>query len=295
MGNCFLSQSNDDEDKERLILDFDDRFKFHAALRNIPSGNLFLYRDTLYDNKLVVVKNRTQTSQFNIENPDRELSMYLSIGRHPNIIYLLGYSRNKLQTYFVFDYYSRGDLIDHINAQPDRRLSEARARVLFKQILEGVRFLHLQNISHLDLSLENIILDEHDTIKIIDFGQAQRGIRVDGSCFLERNQKITCRSPEVQKRQYFIGSKADIWSLGIILWVMLTGRYCYRKPEYSDRGFNMMTSGKKFLKSLWLYYSDVECSDALLDLFAWVWDITPENRPTTDMLLKHEWMVTKTE
>lgn len=97
---------------------------------------------------------------------------------------------------------------------------------MFKQIVEGINYCHKINIVHRDIKLENILLDEFKNAKIIDFGFA--------ICTPDTSKlKIFCgtpqyMSPEIVSKIDYIGQKADIWSLGILLYCMLCGKFPFK-------------------------------------------------------------------
>ncbi|KAH9766570.1 CBL-interacting serine/threonine-protein kinase 1 [Citrus sinensis] len=122
----------------------------------------------------------------------------------------------------VLEYVTGGELFDKIASKG--RLQEAEGRKLFQQLIDGVSYCHNKGVFHRDLKLENILLDSKGNIKISDFGLSAlpQHFRDDGLLH------TTCGSPnyvapEVLANRGYDGATSDIWSCGVILYVILTG------------------------------------------------------------------------
>lgn len=104
-----------------------------------------------------------------------------------------------------------------------KRLNEEQAYAVFSQICKGVRYMHDQNVAHRDLKLTNILIDEEYTVKIIDFGFA---------CEANERHKMYCgtpsyMAPEIVEKKLYFPKPTDIWSLGVVLFKLLTGEYSF--------------------------------------------------------------------
>ena len=145
----------------------------------------------------------------------------------------------------VMDHIDGYDLFDLLRRNP-RGLSEKKAKKMIMQIFEAVLILHASDIAHLDLKLENIMYDTvNKTIKLIDFGFATKTHKVD----LETGHKeniyldnfcgsLYYLSPEIVKKQKFLGKPADIWSLGVVCYALLTGKFPFegqRPPKVYEK------------------------------------------------------------
>ncbi|KAF2745870.1 Pkinase-domain-containing protein [Sporormia fimetaria CBS 119925] len=140
---------------------------------------------------------------------------------HPNIVRLHDIWENRNEIYLVMEYVEGGELFHYIAEQG--HLRETEVVWLFRQILAALEYCHRLHIHHRDLKPENILLDKQTfQIKLVDFGMA---------ALQPQGQKLTtpCGSPhyaapEVITSKSYDGAKADIWSCGVILFMMLTGR-----------------------------------------------------------------------
>eukprot|EP00124_Ichthyophonus_hoferi_P003337 Ihof_evm3s284 gene=Ihof_evmTU3s284 len=152
------------------------------------------------------------------ERVEREIEM-LKLLSHPNILKLYDVCESDTALYIVLEYAENGDLYDYILQY--NRLSTNQVHRLFQQIIDAVDYFHQCFVCHHDLKPENILLDSHGEIKIADFGLAAlqyKGMLLDQSCGSPHYA-----SPEIIRGMKYNGMLSDLWSCGIILYVMLTG------------------------------------------------------------------------
>ncbi|XP_037494767.1 CBL-interacting serine/threonine-protein kinase 1 isoform X5 [Jatropha curcas] len=129
---------------------------------------------------------------------------------------------SKSKIYMVLEYVNGGELFDRIASKG--KLPEAQGRKLFQQLIDGVSYCHNKGVFHRDLKLENVLVDSKGNIKISDFGLSAlpKHFRDDGLLH------TTCGSPnyvapEILSNRGYNGATSDIWSCGVILYVILTG------------------------------------------------------------------------
>ncbi|CAN4113781.1 unnamed protein product [Withania somnifera] len=150
----------------------------------------------------------------------REISV-MKLVRHPNIVHLYEVMATKSRIYFVMEYCKGGELFNKVARG---RLKEDVARKYFQQLINAVDFCHSRGVYHRDLKPENLLLDDDENLKISDFGL---------SALVESKHQdgllhTTCGTPayvapEVINRKGYDGAKADIWSCGVVLFVLLAG------------------------------------------------------------------------
>ncbi|KAK8307723.1 hypothetical protein V6Z11_D02G005300 [Gossypium hirsutum] len=155
-----------------------------------------------------------------IDQIKREISV-MRLVRHPNVIELYEVMATKTKIYFVMEYAKGGELFNKV---VKGKLKEDAARKYFQQLISAVDFCHSRGVCHRDLKPENLLLDENCNLKVTDFGL---------SALAESKQQdgllhTTCGTPayvapEVINRRGYDGCKADIWSCGVILYVLLAG------------------------------------------------------------------------
>lgn len=155
-----------------------------------------------------------------IEQIKREISVMRLI-RHPHVVELYEVMATKTKIYFVMEYVKGGELF---NMVAKGKLMEDTARRYFQQLISAVDYCHSRGVSHRDLKPENLLLDENGILKVSDFGLSALAESKHQDGLLH----TTCGTPayvapEVISRRGYDGSKADIWSCGVILYVLLAG------------------------------------------------------------------------
>jgi serine/threonine-protein kinase HSL1 (negative regulator of Swe1 kinase) len=149
---------------------------------------------------------------------DREI-VIMKVIEHPNIIKVYDVWENRGEMYLVLELVEGGELFEYIVANV--RLPEAEAVRIFRQLLSGITHCHRFLLCHRDIKPENILLTGEGNVKIVDFGMASmqpKGSWLDTSCGSPHYA-----APEVAQGQRYKGDKADIWSVGVVLYVMLCG------------------------------------------------------------------------
>lgn len=115
----------------------------------------------------------------------------------------------------------------YIKTFENRRIPENDVRYIFKQIVEGINYLHLNNFVHRDIKLENILINKKNKdVKIIDFGF---------SVCVQADKKLcmfcgtpSYMAPEIVSKQEYNGKYVDVWALGILLYTMLCGKFPFK-------------------------------------------------------------------
>ncbi|KAK1268089.1 CBL-interacting serine/threonine-protein kinase 6 [Acorus gramineus] len=155
------------------------------------------------------------------EQVKREISV-MKMVTHPNIVELHEVMASKTKIYFVMDLVRGGELFSKIARAG--RLKEDAARRYFQQLISAVDLCHSRGVYHRDLKPENLLLDDDGNLKVADFGLSAltEHLRPDGLLH------TTCGTPayvapEVIGKRGYDGAKADIWSCGVVLFVLLAG------------------------------------------------------------------------
>nr|XP_009790122.1 PREDICTED: CBL-interacting serine/threonine-protein kinase 8 isoform X2 [Nicotiana sylvestris] len=154
-----------------------------------------------------------------VDQIKREISI-MKLVRHPYVVRLHEVIATRTKIYIILEFITGGELFDKIVHHG--RLSEAESRRYFQQLIDGVDYCHIKGVYHRDLKPENLLLDSQGDLKISDFGlSASPG---EGVNIL----KTTCGTPnyvapEVLSHKGYDGAVADIWSCGVILYVLMAG------------------------------------------------------------------------
>ncbi|XP_073139218.1 CBL-interacting serine/threonine-protein kinase 6-like [Henckelia pumila] len=182
---------------------------YHA--RNLATGNSVAMK--------VVAKEKVIRVGM-MEQVKREISV-MKMMNHPGIVRLYEVMASKSKIYFAMEFVRGGELIAKVSKG---RLLEDPARRYFQQLISAVDFCHSRGVYHRDLKPENLLLDGDGNLKVTDFGLSALSdhLRQDGLLH------TTCGTPayvapEVIGKKGYDGAKADIWSCGVILYVLLAG------------------------------------------------------------------------
>uniref|UniRef100_A0A3Q2NYN8 non-specific serine/threonine protein kinase n=1 Tax=Fundulus heteroclitus TaxID=8078 RepID=A0A3Q2NYN8_FUNHE len=169
----------------------------------------------------VIDKKKARQDSYVLKHMKREPRIHQMI-RHPHIVVLLETLETENSYYMAMELCAGGDLMDRICDR--KRLEEREVRRYTRQILSAVDHLHKHGIVHRDLKIENFLLDEHNNIKIVDFGLSNT-LKPD-SLSLEL-LSTQCGSPAYAAPELLAhkkyGSKVDVWSIGVSVFAMLTG------------------------------------------------------------------------
>lgn len=173
----------------------------------------------------VKIVNMDGMSEYTKKTIERERKVHKTLSKHPNIIkYMNSRYEAPLKCTFIFmEYAEGGELFDKL--VPDIGMPESEAKFYFKQLLNGVKFIHSKNLCHRDLKPENLLLTMDGRLKIIDFGIVAPTLTSTG---VTRQYTDYCgtppyMAPEVVQRQPYKGKPGDVWSVGICLVAMLAG------------------------------------------------------------------------
>lgn len=204
----------------------------------------------------------------------REISVLKSM-KHINVVQMKEVLKSTNHIYIVMELITGGELFDKIVAA--KKFEEDTARRYFRQLIEGISYCHQNNIAHRDLKPENLLLDASDNLKISDFGLS--GIVNSNSLLQTICGTPHYVAPEVLTGKYE-GKKADIWSCGIILFVMLSGCHPFDGETVNDLF--------KRIENLEFKYPQYFSSEAraLLDKIIIV---DPECRATIEDIRTDEW------
>nr|UFP37825.1 CIPK10 [Lonicera japonica] len=212
-----------------------------------------------------------------IDQIQREISV-MNMVRHPNIVELNEVMASKSKIYFAMELVRGGELFSKISKG---RLSENVARSYFQQLISAVDFCHSRGVFHRDLKPENLLLDDVGNLKVTDFGLSAftEHLRQDGLLHTSCGTPAYV-APEVIGKKGYDGAKADIWSCGVILYVLLAGFL----PFQDD---NVVAMYRK------IYKGDFKCppwfSPESRKLITKLLDPNPSTRITTAKIMQSSW------
>jgi len=216
---------------------------------------------------------------------------------HPNVIKLESILQDSEYLYIVMEFANGGDLFDILRAGV---LTEDWTRHLFRQLVDAVRYCHSHGVVHGDISPENCLVTDNANIKLADFGGSTMynaaGFgreRVVGKSFYMAPE-ILLLFDEPPSISAYDGFQADVWSCGIIFFLMLTGGKIapFAFPHTSDRWFKLLAE-HGILAHLEVRGIRKEISDQACDLLSKILVIEPSHRLSPSAILEHPWFTPK--
>uniref|UniRef100_A0A8C1M9S9 non-specific serine/threonine protein kinase n=1 Tax=Cyprinus carpio TaxID=7962 RepID=A0A8C1M9S9_CYPCA len=224
-------------------------------------------------------------------DPAEEVEILLRYGQHPNIITLKDVFDDGRSVYLVTELMKGGELLDKILRQ--KFFSEREASAVLHTITKTVEYLHIQGVVHRDLKPSNILyVDESgnpESIRICDFGFAKQ-LRAENGLLMTPCYTANFVAPEVLKKQGY-DAACDIWSLGVLLYTMLTGFTPFANgPEDTPEEILARIGSGKFSLSGG-YWNSV--SFEAKDLVSKMLHVDPHKRLTAAQVLRHPWIVNK--
>jgi len=196
----------------------------------------------------------------------KEVSLLLKL-RHNHVVKIYETIETEKHIIIVMELCAGGDLLNYVRKR--RRLKEPYAKVIFKQIIDGLCYIHSKFIAHRDIKLDNILLDGKGNVKIADFGvskQCQKGqLKMTEQCGTP-----AYIAPEILKDKGYTFS-VDLWSAGVVLFAMLYGTVPF-KANNMEELHKLIVKGKYVLKD--------DISIEARNLLRGLLEVNPEKRLT---------------
>lgn len=213
-----------------------------------------------------------------VEQIKREIST-MKLASHPNVVQLYEVMASKSKIYFVMEYVTGGELFNKINRE--KRLKEDEARKYFQQLINAVDYCHSRGVYHRDLKPENLLLDSMGNLRISDFGLSA----LPQQCREDGLLHTTCGTPnyvapEVIVSRGYDGAKADLWSCGVILFVLMAGYL-----PFDDK--NLINLYKKIYKAEFSFPDWF--SSGAKRLITKILTPNPKHRITITQILQDSW------
>ncbi|KAI0394072.1 Pkinase-domain-containing protein [Xylariaceae sp. FL0594] len=206
-------------DKSKL----EQRIGAYVVIKTLGEGSfgkvkLAVHRSTGQQVALKIIARKKLISRDMVGRVEREIE-YLQLLRHPHIIKLYAVIKTPSDIIMVLEY-AGGELFDYIVSHG--RLDDSQARRFFQQMICAVEYCHRHKVVHRDLKPENLLLDDQLNVKIADFGLSN--IMTDGNFLKTSCGSPNYAAPEVISGRLYAGPEVDVWSCGVILYVLLVGR-----------------------------------------------------------------------
>ncbi|KAL2115631.1 hypothetical protein VTJ04DRAFT_9886 [Mycothermus thermophilus] len=237
---------------------------------------LAIHRSTGQKVALKIISRKNLISRDMQGRVEREIE-YLQLLRHPHIIKLYTVIKTTTEIIMVLEY-AGGELFDYIVSHG--RMQENEARRFFQQMLCAVEYCHRHKIVHRDLKPENLLLDDNLNVKIADFGLSN--IMTDGNFLKTSCGSPNYAAPEVIGGKLYAGPEVDVWSCGVILYVMLVGRLPF-DHEHIPTLFAKIAKGHYMVPS-WM-------SPGAANLIKKMLVVNPVHRATIEDIRQDPWFL----
>ena len=257
-------------------------FELLYMLGNGAFGKVRLYRDKNDKQLLYAIKTlkKKNIPEYEFKLIKTEVNI-LSELDHPNIVNYFGTFEDDFYIHIIMEYLKGDDLFKVISVRNYTGFDEQDMSTIIFQLLKALIFIHSKNIVHRDIKPENILFsnkNDFSSLKLIDFGLATQ----------KKTDNKTVGTPYYMAPEMIKGKfspKSDIWSVGIIIYLMLTDKFPFVKTKEYDV-FEMIENCKYNTKLL----DDCECSDEAKDLVKKILVKDPDKRPTANEVMEHLWI-----
>ncbi|KAG9445336.1 hypothetical protein H6P81_016676 [Aristolochia fimbriata] len=239
---------------------------YHA--RNVKSGHSVAIKS--------ISKHKVMKSGL-VAHIKREIAIMRRL-RHPHIVKLYEVLASRSKIYFVMEYVRGGELFAKV---AKGKLPEEAARRYFQQLISAIGYCHSRGVYHRDLKPENLLLDENGDLKVSDFGLSavSEQIRNDG-LFYTLCGTPAYVAPEILAKRGYNGAKVDLWSCGVILFVLSAGYLPFNDP-------NLMAMYRK------IYKGEFRCprwtSPEMKGMIHRLLEANPAKRITVDEIVNDPW------
>ncbi|XP_029585864.1 MAP/microtubule affinity-regulating kinase 3 isoform X2 [Salmo trutta] len=252
----------------------------YRLLKTIGKGNFAkvkLARHILTGREVAIkIIDKTQLNPNSLQKLFREVRI-MKLLNHPNIVKLFEVIETERTLYLVMEYASGGEVFDYLVAHG--RMKEKEARAKFRQIVSAVQYCHQKHIVHRDLKAENLLLDADMNIKIADFGFSNEftmGNKLDTFC-----GSPPYAAPELFQGKKYDGPEVDVWSLGVILYTLVSGSLPFD-------GQNLKELRERVLRGKYRipFYMSTDCENLLKRFLV----LNPAKRGTFEQIMKDRWI-----
>ncbi|XP_070983647.1 MAP/microtubule affinity-regulating kinase 4-like isoform X2 [Oncorhynchus clarkii lewisi] len=252
----------------------------YRLLKTIGKGNFAkvkLARHILTGKEVAIkIIDKNQLNPTSLQKLFREVRIMKGLN-HPNIVQLFEVIETENTLYLIMEYASGGEVFDYLVSHG--RMKEKEARAKFRQIVSAVHYCHLKNIVHRDLKAENLLLDADSNIKIADFGFSNEftmGNKLDTFC-----GSPPYAAPELFQGKKYDGPEVDIWSLGVILYTLVSGSLPFD-------GQNLKELRERVLRGKYRvpFYMSTDCEGILRRFLV----LNPTKRCTLEQIMNDKWI-----
>ena len=231
--------------------------------------------------RIVAIKSFNKTKLKNEESINKiyhEINLMKNL-RHNSIVKILETLETENYILIIMENISGGDLLSFVKKRT--KLNEKTARIIYKQLINSIKFIHSKGIIHRDIKLDNILIDLNNTIKLCDFGVGKN---------YKKNEKLIdqCGTPAyiapeiLHNEDGYYGPPVDIWSSGVVLYAMLSGNVPFKANNIKDLHQLIIRGEYNIIKDI---------SNDAKNLIKRILEVDPSKRINIEGILNHPWMI----
>ena len=292
-----MQKSSQKSNKKQKHPIFNDQYEILSSLGEGNTSKVYLCRSIENPKEMMALKllrdEFLSRDDKSIKAVEKEIQILQGL-KHKHIVNILGYGSEghvkkpsgreiKNLVYIMLEYIPGGLLFDL--CQTLGGMGEDGGRYFLSQMLDTLEYLQSKSVVHRDLKLENILVDENLNLKVADFGFAT---------FKKINKltsyrgTMTYMAPEIKEGKTYDGRQIDIFSTGVILFIIVQGIFPFKEAKTDEYFYNLINT--KQLDHYWKKVGGQNLSDDFKNLILSIFEYDGSKRPTLEMIRKHPWM-----
>ncbi|XP_055916407.1 uncharacterized protein LOC129949155 isoform X2 [Eupeodes corollae] len=256
------------------------RVGYYELEKTIGKGNFAVVKlaSNIVTKTKVAIKiiDKTCLNEEYLAKTFREIAILKEM-QHPHITRLYEVMESQTMIYLVLEHASGGEIFDHLVEKG--RMKEPEAARVFTQLVSAVQYCHSRGVVHRDLKAENVLLDKDMNIKLADFGFSNK--YNEGTPLKTWCGSPPYAAPEVFQGLEYDGPKADIWSLGVVLYALVCGALPFDGKTLLDLKSKVVL-GKFRIP----YFMSQDCESLIRNMLV----VEPDRRYTLKQIIKHRWL-----
>jgi serine/threonine protein kinase len=277
---------------------FNNEYEILSSLGEGNTSKVYLARSLKDPKKQVALKllreEFLQRDADSIKSVEQEIQILQGL-KHVNIVNILGYGSDgnvkkpsgreiSNLVYILLEYVSGGLLFDL--CQSIGGMGEDDGRYFLTQMIEVLGYMQSKGVVHRDLKLENILVDNDVNLKVADFGFATYKKITKLNSY---RGTMTYMAPEIKEGKTYDGKQIDMFSTGVILFIMVQGIFPFKEAKKDEFFYNLILTGK--LDQYWQKVGGQNLSPEFKDLILKMFSYDGSKRPTVEELKSHPWML----
>mmetsp|Transcript_13574 Transcript_13574/g.23098 ORF Transcript_13574/g.23098 Transcript_13574/m.23098 type:complete len:408 (+) Transcript_13574:43-1266(+) len=276
---------------------FNGEYEILSSLGEGNTSKVYLARSLKDPKKQIALKllreEFLQRDPESIKSVEQEIQILQGL-KHVNIVNIVGYGSDghvkkpsgreiSNLVYILLEYVTGGLLFDL--CQTVGGMGEDDGRFFLSQMCEVLSYIQSKGVVHRDLKLENILVDENMNLKVADFGFATyKKINKLNSY----RGTMTYMAPEIKEGKTYDGKQIDIFSTGVILFIIVQGIFPFKEAKKDEYFYNLLINGK--YEQYWQKVGGKELSEDFKDLIIKIFSYDSAKRPTIEEIKSHPWM-----